>query len=69
MGNSLGPLLPNISMIPLKEDFLLKNRQDCIPTFYRAYVDDTFCFFKTPEHIQQYLDFINSVDPGIQVVK
>ena len=66
MGNSLGPLLPNIYMT---QDFLLKNKQDCIPTFYRRYVDETFCLFKTPEHIQQHLDFINSVDPAIQFDK
>ena len=66
MGSSLGPLLANIYMAHLEEEFLLKNNHIFSPTFYRRYVDDTFCLFKTNDHVQKFLEFINSIDPAIQ---
>ena len=66
MGSSLGPLLANIYMAHLEEEFLLKNNHIFSPTFYCRYVDDTFCLFKTNDHVQKFLEFINSIDPAIQ---
>ena len=42
MGSSLGPLLANVYMAHLEEEFYFKESQDFSPTFYRRYVDDTF---------------------------
>ena len=57
MGSSLGPLLANIYMAHLEEEFLLKNTLDYCPTFYRRYVDDTFCLFKEKDHIKRFYEF------------
>ena len=47
MGSSLGPILANIYMAHLEEEFFFKNSLPFSPTFYRRYVDDTFCLFTT----------------------
>ena len=46
--------------------FFLKNVMDFSPSFYRRYVDDTFCLMKEECHIDQFLSYINSIDPNIQ---
>ena len=66
MGSSLGPLLANIYMAHLEEEFLLKNNHIFSPTFYRRYVDDTFCLLRMSDYVQKFLEFINSIDPAIQ---
>ena len=66
MGSGLRPLLDNIYMAHLEEEFLLKNNHIFSPTFYRRYVDDTFCLFRMSDHVQKFLEFINSIDPAIQ---
>ena len=66
MGSSLGPLLANIYMAHLEEEHFLKNVMDFSPSFYRRYVDDTFCLMKEECHIDQFLSYINSIDPNIQ---
>ena len=66
MGSSLGPLLANIYMAHLEEEFYFNESRDFSPTFYRRYVDDTFCLFKKLEHADQFMSFINTVDPSIQ---
>ena len=66
MGSSLGPLLANIYMAHLEEEHFLKNVMDFTPSYYRRYVDDTFCLMKEDCHINQFLSYINSIDPNIQ---
>ena len=66
MGRSLGPLLANIYMAHLEEEHFLKNVMDFSPSLYRRYVDDTFCLMKEECHIDQFLSYINSIDPNIQ---
>ena len=66
MGSSLGPLLANVHMAHLEEEFILKSSQPFNPTIYRRYVDDTFCLFREREHATKILEFINSIDPAIQ---
>ena len=66
MGSSLGPLLANIYMAHLEEEFFLKNALDYSPTFYRRYVDDTFCLFKEKDHIKRFMNFMNGIDAAIQ---
>ena len=66
MGSSLGPLLANIYMAHLEEEYILKNVSEFAPVFYRRYVDDTFCLMKENTHISSFLEFVNSIDPNIQ---
>ena len=66
MGSTLGPLLANVYMAHLEEEFILKSSQSFNPTMYRRYVDGTFCLFKEREHATKFLEFINSIDPAIQ---
>ena len=66
MGSSLSPLPANIYMARLEEEFYFKESRDFSPTFYRRYVDDTFCIFKKLEHADQFMSFVNTVDPSIQ---
>ena len=66
MGSSLGPLLANVYMAHLEEEFILKSSQSFNPTMYRRYMDDTFCLFREREHATKFLEFINSIDPAIQ---
>ena len=66
MGSSLGPLLANVYMAHLEEEFILKSSQSFNPTMYRRYVDDTFCLFREREHATKFLEFINSIDLAIQ---
>ena len=56
----------NIYMAHLEEEFLLKNALDYSPTFYRRYVDDTFCLFKEKDHIKRFMNFMNGIDAAIQ---
>ena len=66
MGSSLGHLLADIYMAHLEEEFLLKNALDYSPTFYRRYMDDTFCLFKEKDHIKRFMNFMNGIDAAIQ---
>ena len=58
MGSSLGPLLANIYMAHLEEEYILKTQHHFSPSFYRRYVDDTFCIFRTKDHVDPFLNFI-----------
>ena len=67
MGSPLGPTLANIFTSALETRYL----DECPPVFksvlYRRYVDDTFfCLFKDPEHINSFLQHINSFHPNIK---
>ena len=69
MGSSLGPLLANICMAHLEEEYILKAQHPFSPSFYRRYVDDTFCIFRTKDHVDPFLDFINGIDESIKFDK
>ena len=68
MGSSLAPLLANVYMEHLEEEFFFNTAIEFSPTFYRRYVDDTFCLFRKKEHLQytQFVHFMNSIDSSIQ---
>ena len=65
MGNSLGPLLANIFMAHIEEEFIFKTTQEFHPSFYRRYVDDTFCIFNNAQEAERFHEFINNVHPSI----
>ena len=62
MGSSLGPLLANIWMAHLEEELIVKSM--IYPSFYRRYVDDTFCLFSNKAQADDFLDSLNSLDPS-----
>ncbi|KAL5246892.1 hypothetical protein ACHWQZ_G018935 [Mnemiopsis leidyi] len=66
MGNPLGPILANIFMAHLEESMIFCGPNIVQPTFYRRYVDDTFCLFTTKEEAERFLVFINNLHPNIQ---
>ena len=66
MGGSLGPLLANIYMAHLEEEYFLKNTLEFSPSFYSRYVDDTFCLMKEESHVNSFLEFINNINSQIQ---
>ena len=59
MGSSLGPVLANIWMTHLEETYI--HGHDCFPSFYRRYVDDTFCVFREKDHASKFFEFLNSI--------
>ena len=69
MGSSLGPLLANIYMAHLEEEYILKTQHHFSPSFYRRYVDDTFCIIHTKDHVDPFLNFINGIDDSIKFDK
>ena len=61
MESSLGPVLANIWMSHLEEIYIFGN--EFYPSFYRRYVDDTFCILRNPDHISKFHDHLNSLSP------
>ena len=64
--SSLGPLLANIYMAHLEEHHFFNTAVNISSSFYHRYVDDTFFLFENKNHVQRFLDYINSVDDSIQ---
>ena len=62
MGSSLGPVLANVWMAHLEESYIYGC--EFSPSFYRRYVDDTFCIFRQPDHVAKFHDFLNSLNPS-----
>ena len=62
MGSSLGPILANIWMCHLEEEYYVKSQ--LYPNYYRRYVDDTFCLFNNRESANNFFNFINNVHPS-----
>ena len=49
-------------MAYLEEQYIVHST--LYPDYYRRYVDDIFCLFTDPSQAQQFLNFLNSVDPS-----
>ena len=60
MGSPLGPTLANIFMSYHERKWLQECPQDFKPSYYYRYVDDTFLLFRSSDHIQKFLEFLNS---------
>ena len=52
-------------MNALETRYLDECSLDFKPILYRRYVDDTFCLFKSPEHIDLFLQYISGFHPNI----
>ena len=66
MGSSLCPLLANIYMAHLEEHHFLQTALNINPSFYRRYVEDTFCLFENRNQVQRFLEYINSINGSTQ---
>ncbi|KAL5272948.1 hypothetical protein ACHWQZ_G000954 [Mnemiopsis leidyi] len=53
-------------MAHLEESMIFCGPNIVQPTFYRRYVDDTFCLFTTKEEAERFLVFINNLHPNIR---
>ena len=62
MGSPLGLSMANLFTCALEKKFLDDCPSHCQPSIYRRFVDDTFCLFKNEEHVNPFLDHINSHD-------
>ena len=60
MGSPLGPTLANIFLCHYEEIWLSSCPKQFKPTFYKRYVDDIFCLFKTEQNAKQFQKFLNS---------
>ena len=65
MGSLLGPLFANIFLSHHEKIWLENCPTDFKPLFYRRYVDDSFILFKSHEHIEPFLNYLNSQHPNI----
>ena len=59
MGSPLAPILANLFMGHHEQEWL-RHENASIVKFYKRYVDDIFCIFKTPEDADKFLVFLNS---------
>ena len=60
MGSPLGPTLANIFLCHYEEIWLSSCPKQFKPTYYKRYVDDIFCLFKTEQNAKQFQKFLNS---------
>ena len=66
MGSPLGPTLANAFMCHMESKWLEECPLDFKPVFYRRYVGDTFLIFNSENHVQLFLEFLNSRHSCIQ---
>ena len=60
MGSPLGPTLANIFLCHYEEIWLSSCPKQFKPVYYKRYVDDIFCLFKTEQNANQFHKFLNS---------
>ncbi|XP_069983762.1 uncharacterized protein [Penaeus vannamei] len=64
MGSPLGPTLANIFMCHNEEIWLNNCPSDFKPVHYFRYVDDTLLLFRSLEHINKFLEYLNNKHPN-----
>ena len=53
-------------MAHLEEEYMFADTTNtCLPSYYRRYVDDTFCVFDSQDQAERFLEFINDLHPSI----
>ena len=65
MGFPFGPSLANAFLCHHETKWLNDCPEKFKPVFYKSYVDDIFVFFKRPEHVKPFVDYINSKHKNI----
>ena len=66
MGSPLGPTLANAFMCHLEKAFQKSFPEDQLPLIYKRYVDDVFLVFRSEEHVEPFLKFMNSLHKNIE---
>ena len=66
MGSPIGPTYANIFMSHHETNWLDECPSNFKPIAYKRYVDDTFLIFHSNDHIQLFLDYLNSKHPKIK---
>ena len=69
MGSPMGPSMANLFMYALEKKFLDDYPPQFKPIIYRRYVDNTFCLFKSEDHVDPLLDHINNCDNSIKLTE
>ena len=59
MGSPLGPLFANIFLSYHEKNWLDNCPTSFKPLYFRRYVDDCFIIFRSQEHVQPFLDYLN----------
>ena len=65
MGSPLAPVLANLFMGHHEQHWLIQKEALSV-LFYKRYVDDIFCIFKTSEQADKFLDFSNTRHKNIK---
>ena len=60
MGSPLEPSLTNAFLCHHETNWLNNFPEKFKPVFYKRYVDDIFVLFERPEHVNSFVDYMNS---------
>ena len=60
MGLPLSPTMANVFLCHHEQDWLENCPAHFRPVYFRRYMDDTFTLFRHEDHVQQFLDYLNS---------
>ena len=60
MGSPLGPTLANVFLCHHEKAWLENCPVQFKPVYYRRYVDDVICMFKSRDHFKKFLRYLNS---------
>ena len=65
MGSPLGPSLANAFLYHHETKWLNDCPNKSKPVFYKTYVDDIFVLLKRTEHVELFVDYMNSKHKNI----
>ena len=65
IGSPLGPSLANVFLCHHETKCLNDRPEKFNPVFYKRYVDDIFVLLKRPEHVEPFVDYMNSKHKNI----
>ena len=65
MGSPLAPVLANLFMGHHEQHWLI-HKEALSDLFYKRYLNDIFCIFKTSEQADKFLDFSNTRHENIK---
>ena len=66
MGSPIAPTLGNIFLCYNEKQWLDGCPTEFKPVLYRRYMDDSFLLFRDPDHINPFLNYLNSKHPNIK---
>ena len=66
IGSPLGPALANIFMCSFESKWLRDCPNYFKPVLYRRYIDDIFVLFSSPDHADQFREYLSSKHTNIK---